>query len=73
MNLEQYRHQKSITFETPIKCIIIKKRFYKKNDEIVDLKVSLYQTVGLAHDQTIIFLAKDERGERFAVNEKQIK
>ena len=73
MNLEQYRVHRAIIIDKPIKCIVARKTKGKKNFEIQETKVSLYQTVGLAHDNTIIFLGKDERGERFAINEKQIK
>ena len=73
MNLEQYRVHRSIIIDPPINCIVSRKTKGKKTFEIEEIKVSLYHTLGLAYDDTIILLAKNERGEKFVTSEKQIK
>ena len=76
MNLEQYRIHKKIEITPPIVCVVSKRKSHKPKvgeSEYYDIKVKLYRSSGLAWDKTIVFLAEAENGEKFSINENQIK
>jgi hypothetical protein len=73
MDLEQYRFHKKMPIEPPIKCkaMILNPSRLKGAIKEIESNVELFHTSGLAHDKTIIFMARVGK-EIKPVNEKKI-
>ena len=77
MDIEKYRVCEKLPIDPPLKCEVWWRKKNKKKGEKEEFyleKVKLIHTSGLSHhDKTIIFIAKNEKGEMFSVNENSIK